>query len=143
MRWRPFRNTATGDLGRGCLRRRSGSRARRRAPSLSLIVADANEGAMRLYLRSGYVEAGRRPLVPFPGLAHRGDWVLLTKPDRLNRHSAGLTRSRSARRLINWVLTTSTSTVIPNRSVQKPGLIRAKPPAIRSARCHISAGATK
>lgn len=51
-----------------------------RAPSLSLIVADANEGAMRLYLRSGYVEAGRRHLVPFPGLLHRGDWVLLTKP---------------------------------------------------------------
>ena len=51
-----------------------------RAPSLSLIVADANEGAMRLYLRTGYTEAGRRPLVPFPGLAHRGDWVLLTKP---------------------------------------------------------------
>jgi ribosomal protein S18 acetylase RimI-like enzyme len=51
-----------------------------RAPSLSLIVADANQGAMRLYLRTGYAEAGRRPLVPFPGLAHRGDWVLLTKP---------------------------------------------------------------
>jgi ribosomal protein S18 acetylase RimI-like enzyme len=50
------------------------------APSLSLIVADANEGAKRLYLRSGFAEAGRRPLVPFPGLAHRGDWVLLTNP---------------------------------------------------------------
>jgi ribosomal protein S18 acetylase RimI-like enzyme len=49
-------------------------------PSLSLIVADANEGAKRLYLRIGYVETARRPLVPFPGLRHRGDWVLLTKP---------------------------------------------------------------
>lgn len=50
-----------------------------RAPSLSLIVADQNEGAKRLYLRSGYRELARRPLVPFPGLAHRGDWVLLSK----------------------------------------------------------------
>lgn len=50
------------------------------APSVSLIVADANEGAKRLYLRTGYVEMARRPLVPFPGLRHRGDWVLLTKP---------------------------------------------------------------
>ena len=52
---------------------------RARAPSLSLIVADQNEGAKRLYLRSGYRELARRPLVPFPGLAHRGDWVLLSK----------------------------------------------------------------
>lgn len=50
------------------------------APSLSLIVADQNEGARRLYLRSGYRETARRPLVPFPGLAHTGDWVLMTKP---------------------------------------------------------------
>jgi ribosomal protein S18 acetylase RimI-like enzyme len=49
------------------------------ASTLSLIVAEQNEGAKRLYLRTGYREAARRPLVPFPGLAHRGDWVLMTK----------------------------------------------------------------
>jgi ribosomal protein S18 acetylase RimI-like enzyme len=51
-----------------------------RAPALSLIVADQNEGAKRLYLRSGYRAAARRPVVPFPGFAHTGDWVLMTKP---------------------------------------------------------------
>lgn len=51
-----------------------------RAPALSLIVADQNEGARRLYLRTGYREVARRPLVPFPGLGHGGDWLLLTKP---------------------------------------------------------------
>lgn len=50
-----------------------------KASSLSIIVAEANEGAMRLYLRTGYREAARRPLIPFPGLPHKGDWVLLTK----------------------------------------------------------------
>lgn len=59
--------------------------AERIAPSsgaarLSLIVADENEGAKRLYLREGYSVAARRPLVPFPGLGHGGDWVLMTKP---------------------------------------------------------------
>jgi ribosomal protein S18 acetylase RimI-like enzyme len=51
-----------------------------KAPSLSIIVAEANEGAKRLYLRSGYAETARRRLVPFPGLPHGGDWLLLTKP---------------------------------------------------------------
>jgi len=51
-----------------------------RAPAISLIVADQNEGAKRLYLRSGYREMARRPLVPFPGLGHTGDWVLMIKP---------------------------------------------------------------
>ena len=51
-----------------------------KAPSLSIIVAEANEGAKRLYLRIGYAEAARRRLVPFPGLPHGGDWLLLTKP---------------------------------------------------------------
>jgi ribosomal protein S18 acetylase RimI-like enzyme len=50
------------------------------APALSIIVAEANEGAKRLYLRCGYVETARRRLVPFPGLPHGGDWLLLTKP---------------------------------------------------------------
>ncbi|HEY7457175.1 MAG TPA: GNAT family N-acetyltransferase [Xanthobacteraceae bacterium] len=50
-----------------------------RAPALSLIVADQNEGAKRLYLRTGYGVVARRPLVPFPGYAHTGDWLLMTK----------------------------------------------------------------
>ena len=46
---------------------------------LSLIVADANEGARRLYLRSGYEEIATRPMVKedWPG---RGDnWVLMRR----------------------------------------------------------------
>lgn len=50
------------------------------AHELSLIVASENEGAKRLYLRCGYRARERRPLVPFPGLGHGGDWVLMTKP---------------------------------------------------------------
>ena len=50
------------------------------ANSVSLIVAEENEGAMRLYLRNGYRAAARRPLLPFPGLGHGGDWVLMVKP---------------------------------------------------------------
>jgi ribosomal protein S18 acetylase RimI-like enzyme len=50
------------------------------APGLSLIVADQNDGAKRLYSRKGYRAVARRPLIPFPGLGHTGDWVLMTKP---------------------------------------------------------------
>jgi len=50
------------------------------AKATSLIVAEENAGAMRLYLRNGYREAARRLLVPFPGLGHGGDWVLMVKP---------------------------------------------------------------
>jgi ribosomal protein S18 acetylase RimI-like enzyme len=49
------------------------------APALSLIVADQNEGAKRLYLRTGYRTVARRPVVTFPGFAHTGDWLLMTK----------------------------------------------------------------
>jgi ribosomal protein S18 acetylase RimI-like enzyme len=49
------------------------------APALSLIVADDNLGAKRLYERTGYRAVARRPLVPFPGLGHTGNWVLMTK----------------------------------------------------------------
>ena len=52
------------------------------AAVVSLIVAEANEGAKRLYERTGYRESARRRLVPFPGLGHSGDWVLMTKPLR-------------------------------------------------------------
>jgi ribosomal protein S18 acetylase RimI-like enzyme len=50
------------------------------APALSLAVAEQNEGAKRLYERVGYRTVARRPLVPFPGLGHSGDWLLMTKP---------------------------------------------------------------
>lgn len=49
-------------------------------PAISIIVASENVGAFRLYERTGYVERGRRPLVPFPGLNHGGEWVVLVKP---------------------------------------------------------------
>lgn len=53
--------------------------AQTRAPDLSIIVADQNEGARRLYERTGYRAVERRAVVPFPGFAHTGDWVLMTK----------------------------------------------------------------
>jgi len=50
------------------------------ARQASIIVASENEGAMRLYGRTGYSEIARAPVVEFPGCAHGGDWVLMTKP---------------------------------------------------------------
>jgi ribosomal protein S18 acetylase RimI-like enzyme len=49
------------------------------APALSIIVADQNEGAKRLYARTGYQTAARRAVVAFPGFAHGGDWLLMKK----------------------------------------------------------------
>lgn len=46
---------------------------------LSIIVADQNAGAKRLYERTGYRAVVRRPLTPFPACPHTGDWVLMTK----------------------------------------------------------------
>lgn len=46
---------------------------------ISLIVSDANAGAMRLYRRIGYDETARRPIVK-DGWSHSGnEWVLLIK----------------------------------------------------------------
>jgi ribosomal protein S18 acetylase RimI-like enzyme len=50
------------------------------ADTLSLIAAEDNAAAYDLYLRNGYRPVARRAIVPFPGAAHEGDWVLLTKP---------------------------------------------------------------
>jgi ribosomal protein S18 acetylase RimI-like enzyme len=50
------------------------------ARSASVIVASENEGAARLYARTGYREIARAPVVDFPGCAHGGDWVLMVKP---------------------------------------------------------------
>ena len=46
---------------------------------LSIIVADANTGARRLYERSGYREAGHRPMVKEDWQNPSETWVLLVK----------------------------------------------------------------
>lgn len=50
------------------------------APGLSLIVAEENAGAKRLYERLGYRVTARAPIVPWPGAAHGGDWLLMVRP---------------------------------------------------------------
>lgn len=50
-----------------------------RATQMSIIVANANPRAARLYEKTGYREAARRPVVTWPD-SHGGDWVLLVKP---------------------------------------------------------------
>lgn len=50
------------------------------ASGMSLIAAEENHGAVRLYERTGYSKGERRPLTPYPGCPHGGDWVLMTKP---------------------------------------------------------------
>lgn len=46
---------------------------------LSLIVASENPTAKALYDFLGYSEVARRPTIPFPGMLHGGDWILMTK----------------------------------------------------------------
>ncbi|MEO1089039.1 MAG: GNAT family N-acetyltransferase [Pseudomonadota bacterium] len=47
--------------------------------AMSVIVSDANPGARRLYERSGYLEAARRPMVKEDWINDGENWVLLTK----------------------------------------------------------------
>lgn len=47
---------------------------------MSIIVADSNEGARRLYERVGYREAGRRRAVKEDWKTATENWVLLLKP---------------------------------------------------------------
>ena len=49
------------------------------AKGLSVIVADWNERAARLYARTGYESAAREPVFPYPGCLHEGHWVLMMK----------------------------------------------------------------
>jgi len=56
----------------------SHARARKLA-KLSLIVFEQNEGAKRLYLRNGYVEVARHPVVPHPLIRYTGDALLMVK----------------------------------------------------------------
>ena len=60
----------------------AGERAKSLAlPQLSLICFERNEDAMRLYLRLGYTEIDRRPIVPHPTLHYSdGDAILLACP---------------------------------------------------------------
>jgi ribosomal protein S18 acetylase RimI-like enzyme len=46
---------------------------------LSLIVFEQNAGAHRLYLRTGYVETRRRPVVAHPLIHFTGDALLMVK----------------------------------------------------------------
>ncbi|MEZ5852061.1 MAG: GNAT family N-acetyltransferase [Hyphomicrobiaceae bacterium] len=46
---------------------------------LSIIVADGNRGAVRLYERHGYVEIARRPMVKEEWVNAGENWVLLVK----------------------------------------------------------------
>jgi ribosomal protein S18 acetylase RimI-like enzyme len=46
---------------------------------LSLIVADSNAGARRLYARHGYAETARRTMVKESWQSHGTDWLLLIK----------------------------------------------------------------
>jgi ribosomal protein S18 acetylase RimI-like enzyme len=53
-----------------------------RGSQMSVMVEEANVGALKLYLRHGFVEWARRPYVPFPGSQDEGDWILLRKETR-------------------------------------------------------------
>lgn len=50
------------------------------APSISLIVADANEAALRLYASCGFAERARAPLVSNGWQCAARHWLLLEKP---------------------------------------------------------------
>ncbi len=47
---------------------------------MSLIVADNNTGARRLYERQGYAQTGSRPIVKDDWKTEGRNWILMTKP---------------------------------------------------------------
>jgi ribosomal protein S18 acetylase RimI-like enzyme len=49
------------------------------AHSVSLIVADENIQARKLYAKLQYQVIARRTVVQFPGCPHKGDWLLMRK----------------------------------------------------------------
>ncbi len=49
------------------------------APALSVIVADWNEPAKRLYARAGYEAEAREPVFQFPGCPQAGHWLLMVR----------------------------------------------------------------
>ncbi len=48
-------------------------------PAMSIIVASANDGARRLYERTGYVEVARRAIVKNGWDCDSDEWVLMVK----------------------------------------------------------------
>jgi ribosomal protein S18 acetylase RimI-like enzyme len=49
------------------------------ATTISLIVAQKNQGACRLYQREGYTHLESCPVIPFPGCSFSGDWLLMAR----------------------------------------------------------------
>ena len=49
------------------------------AQKISLIVAQENQGAFRLYRREGYEAGASRPVVSYPGCTFSGDWLLMSR----------------------------------------------------------------
>lgn len=49
------------------------------AQAVTLIVAEDNQRALRLYDRLGYQPVARRQIVQYPGCHHKGDWILMRK----------------------------------------------------------------
>jgi ribosomal protein S18 acetylase RimI-like enzyme len=47
---------------------------------IALIVAEENCAACTLYRRCGYQIKASRPMVPYPGVTHGGNWLLMIKP---------------------------------------------------------------
>ena len=47
--------------------------------AMSIIISSGNEGARRLYERTGYVETARRPIVKDGWDCASDEWVLLVK----------------------------------------------------------------
>lgn len=67
--------------GRGVGTRLLDFAERYRGPNgMSLIVADNNLGAKRLYERCGYAEAARRRMVKNGWRSEGTDWILMVKP---------------------------------------------------------------
>lgn len=50
------------------------------AKALSIIVADSNAGARKLYERMGYTETARRPMSKQGWNGHGREWVLMIRP---------------------------------------------------------------
>jgi len=49
------------------------------ATSISLVVSSENQAGVRLYEGKGYAAGERRPVLPYAGMVHGGDWVLYMK----------------------------------------------------------------
>lgn len=66
-------------IGTGLISRAAVTASDRGHDTLSLIVADGNRGARRLYGRSGFVERARRPMVKDGWVTGSENWILMKK----------------------------------------------------------------